>query len=147
MKQDTARDRADEEVEKIKWALKNTGLNYYMEESPFRLSIHIKKSLFKDFSPRLPVDLTQGPVLTSTSSPPRPNSTPVEERPETKSPPSGLVSLPTPSCPSCHDKEMQLGYVRRELVKALVDVNETNENLEKVNSKLLETNEKQENAR
>ena len=40
MKHNTQRDQADKEVERIKSVLKNTGLDYYMEESPYCLSIH-----------------------------------------------------------------------------------------------------------
>ena len=47
MKHTTQRERADEEVEKIKRALKLTGLDYFIEESP----INIKKTYIQDFSP------------------------------------------------------------------------------------------------
>ena len=41
MKNTTQRDQADTETEKIKSVLKLTGLDYFIEESPFRLTIHV----------------------------------------------------------------------------------------------------------
>ena len=148
MKQNTQRDQADEQVERIKSALKNTGLDYYMEESPYRLSIHLKKSFIQDFSPRLSEDLVWAPTLTSTSSPIIKSATSPTTRTATSSTrhmtenDSGLLSQDFSLCSSCQDKEKQLEDVNRELVKVLVDHNATNDKLEGMKSTLVETNEK-----
>ena len=148
MKQNTQRDQADEQVERIKSALKNTGLDYYMEESPYRLSIHLKKSFIQDFSPLLSEDLVWAPNLTSTSSPIIKSATSPTTRTATTSTrhltenDSGLLSQDSSLCYSCRDKEKQLEDVSRELVKVLVDQNATNDKLEGMKSTLVETNEK-----
>ena len=63
MKQITQRDKADEKVEEIKTVLKLSSLDYYLEESPYSLTIQLRKFFRKDFSPLLlsenpPEDLT-----------------------------------------------------------------------------------------
>ena len=55
---------------------------------------------------------------------------------------SGLLSRASYLCSSCHDKEKQLGDIQREIVKVLVNSNETNDKLELAKSTLAETNEK-----
>ena len=124
MKHTTQRDKADEEAEKIKSALKLTGLDYYMEESPFRLSIHIKKTYIQDFSPRLSADLPWTPVLSST---PTTSATSLEEQSEIQvtEKDSGLRCQESSCCPSCLDKDKQLEDMGRELVKVIVNSNET----------------------
>ena len=133
MKFTTQRDRADEEVEKLKSALKLTGLDYFLEESPFRLSIHVKKTYIKDFSPRLSEDLPWQPNFTSSPHPVIEND-------------SGLPSQELSCCSSCPNKEKLLNDVRSELVKVIVDSNENREKLsnelEMSNLALLKANEK-----
>ena len=127
MKHSTQRNQADEEVEKIKWALKLSGLDYFMEESPFRVSIHVKKSYIQDFSPKLSADLPWSPNLNSTS--------------QATENDSGLPIQESSLCSSCHDKEKEIEDVRREVVKVLVDSNENNDKLEMAKLKLAEYNE------
>ena len=66
MKNSTQRDKADDEVEKIKSVLKSSKLDYFIQESPYSLSIQIRKTFIQDFSPRLE------PTIVSTSSTPLP---------------------------------------------------------------------------
>ena len=135
MKHTTQRDKADEEAEKIKSALKLTGLDYYMEESPFRLSIHIKKTYIQDFSPRLSADLPWTPVLSST---PTTSATSIDVTEKD----SGLHCQESSCCPSCLDKDKQLEDMGRELVKVIVNSNETKNKIETAEFALEESNKK-----
>ena len=139
MKHTTQRDKADEEAEKIKSALKLSGLDYYMEESPFRLSIHIKKTYIQDFSPRLSADLPWTPVLAST-----PTTATSLEQPEIQvtEKDSGLHCQESSCCPSCLDKDKQLEDMGRELVKVIVNSNETKNKIETAEFALAESNKK-----
>ena len=98
-----------------------------MEESPFRVSIHVKKSYIQDFSPKLSADLPWSPNLNSTS--------------QATENDSGLPIQESSLCSSCLDKEKELEDVRREVVKVLVDSNENNDKLEMAKLKLTECNE------
>ena len=59
----TQRQQADYEFEKVKRAIKDSFLNYHLEERPFSARIILKKSFLKDFSSNLlPVLPTSTPV-------------------------------------------------------------------------------------
>ena len=142
MKHTTHRDQADAEVEKIKSVLKNTGLDYYIEESPFRLSVHVKKSFIKDFSPKL----AETDVFLSTSSPILPTTTKTILSPPWMANDSGLSSQESVQCSSCLEKDHEIENVRKELIKVLIESKKANEkiakDLDEANVSLINCNKK-----
>ena len=64
----TQRQQADYEFEKVKRAIKDSSLNYHLEERPFSARIILKKSFLKDFTSNLLPGLpTSTPVITTFS--------------------------------------------------------------------------------
>ena len=127
MKIYTQRDKADDEVEKIKSVLKSSKLDYFIQESPYSLSIQIRKTFIQDFSPRLE------PTIVSTSStplpaklerlsphanpflPPSPGSGHDDTMKTNNS--SGIYSQQLDSCLSCDDNSEKLAEVINNLEK------------------------------
>ena len=141
MKNTTQRDQADTETEKIKSVLKLTGLDYFIEESPFRLTIHVKKSYIQDFSP-----LLCGTSLPTSSSPVRPLFSPQVDNRQLDEIDSGLLSHESVLCSSCDYNNQQLEDVRKELVKVLLQSNQNSDkakiDLEQANASLFECQNK-----
>ena len=121
----TQRSKADKEVDNIKSAVKQSGLDYFVEESPFSVTLRIKKTFLQDFSPRYTEALsTSSPQLPRqvSPSPPVPIQSPCFDSEE-----SGF--LESPICASCHEKDRHLDEVRKELVKTILDSKQNTENL------------------
>ena len=131
------RNKADNEVEKIKSVLKLFGLDYFVQESTFSVSIQIKKSFFQDYSPQLTDDLTN-----QTSIPVWPQLVPSQpflspevllQTPQSLSGSDSGVHTQESLCSSCDDKDGPLEEVRKEIVKVLVESNQT---IDKLTSEL-----------
>ena len=111
------RDKADGEVEKIKSMLKISKLDYFIQESPYSVSIQIRKTFIQDFSPLL----VERSSRMSTSTPFHSQHQQLSPQVTPQSPIFGHDDVNNSSgfhsqhlsCSSCEEKSEELGEVKK----------------------------------
>jgi len=114
----TERQRAEKSINNIKEALVNSQVDYYLNETPYTLSIIMKKKFLKDFSNKF---------STATTSTPSKN---LNSYSESSIPTESGIDLMENKCNSCEEITKQLDVTRKESIKNILESKQMIKDLE-----------------
>ena len=114
----TERQLAEKRINNIKEELKNSQVDYHLNETPYSLSIVMKKKFLKDFSSKSSTTTTSTPLrcLNSFS--------------ESSMPTESGIDLTCSKCDSCEELAKQVDKTRKECVQNILESKETIKDLE-----------------
>ena len=119
----TERQIAEKKIDIIKAALISSQVDYYLRETPYTMSIHLKKKFLKDNSPKSnssSIDVNLSPSSFSVSSP------------LTSKNDSGIFH----ECKSCESLERNMESTRKELVTNILEYkNKVSDHLKDIDTK------------
>ena len=114
----TERQRAEKSINNVKEALINSQVDYYLNETPYSLSIIMKKKFLKDFSNK---------SFTATTSTP---SKTLNSYSESSIPTESGIDITESKCNSCEKITKQLHETRKESIKNILESKQMIKDLE-----------------